>query len=39
MSKVMSVFKEKYGSKIPETLKKLPKQNLIILEVMVDLFT
>lgn len=35
ISEVAEVFKEKYGSKIPETLKKLPRQNLMILEVMV----
>ena len=32
------VFEAKYASKIPETLRKLPRQNLNILEVISDLY-
>lgn len=35
---VVKVFKMKYGSKLPETLKCLPRQNLIILEAIVNLY-
>ncbi|TNV72597.1 hypothetical protein FGO68_gene11804 [Halteria grandinella] len=35
---VTHVFKAKYGSKLPETLKCLPRQNLIILEAIVNLY-
>lgn len=36
---VSNVFKAKYGSKLPETLKCLPRQNLIILEAIVNLYS
>lgn len=36
---VSHVFKAKYGSKLPETLKCLPRQNLIILEAIVNLYS
>ena len=35
---VIEVFKDKYGSKLPETLKCLPRQNLIVLEAIVNLY-
>ena len=35
---VTKVFKDKYGSKLPETLKCLPRQNLIVLEAIVHIY-
>lgn len=35
---IMKVFEEKYGSKVKEILKALPRQNLVVLESVVNLF-
>lgn len=35
---VLKVFKDKYGSKLPEILRCLPRQNLIVLEAIVNLY-
>ena len=34
----MTVFDEKYGSKVKEILQCLPRQNLVVLESVVNLF-
>lgn len=38
MVQVARVFEIKYASKIPETLRKLPRQNLNVLEVLADTY-
>jgi Cdc6-like AAA superfamily ATPase len=35
---VMQVFRAKYGSKLPETLRALPRQNLIVLEAVTNIY-
>lgn len=35
---VLTVFEEKYGSKVFEILKALPRQNIIVLQALVTLF-
>lgn len=35
---VMKVFEQKYGSKVKEILQALPRQNMVVLESIVNLF-
>ena len=35
---VLKVFNDKYSSKLPQTLRSLPMQNLIVLEAIVNIY-
>jgi Cdc6-like AAA superfamily ATPase len=37
-SLVLKVFNDKYASKLPEILRRLPRQNLLVLEAIVNLY-
>ena len=38
LNMVIKVFRDKYATKIPETLSKLPRQAILVCEVIVNLF-